>query len=457
MSIAMLAAAAGLTLGAGPVLASPLLDAPPVTESLSEAPDVDGRVHSTTVKDVGQITGAATREEIRYGTGVRRGGQAEVGTMNVFTPADPSGRVLTYIPPTDSLYAGDAPSQQLERGSLSDGDVELINAALAQGYTVIVPDAYGDEHPQYAGEMNGVRIVNAVEAYRNGPDRAPITEVTCYGFSGGGIDCARVPEYRHADGVFDTVIIDSGPTDLGGFLAEPGAQNGLGWSAFVGVERSMTTEQREVLYENLRPSAIVFTKAVSALGDAVPVPGLVATTMTYGGVLFPLPLETAVKPGAADKPEVQELLTGISPTTPDQPYSGTVVLRYSETDAYVPPRVHAYPLADRYRDQGTEVVVVTHDGEVTPGHAPMESDELVAYLDGDLPADGSRTQREPLTAEEQQSDQLFATLFDGIAAHGETLTRLAPPVLDELDRMLVGVDGAIDRVYGDTTGAAIGG
>lgn len=447
IAVAVLAAS-GLTIGAGQAHGSPLLDPPPSAEVLSEAPDIDGAVHAGTTKGTGQITEAAAREEFRYGTGVRRGSDPEVGTMNVFTPADPSGRVLTYIPPTDSLYAGDAPSRQLDRRSLSEGDVERINAALADGVTVIVPDAYGDRSPQYAGEMNGVRIVNAVEAYRNAPDHAPVTEVTCYGFSGGGIDCARVAEYRHADGRVDLVIVDSGPTDLGGFLAEPGAQNGLGWSAFVGVERSMTADQRSVLYDNLRPSAVVFTKAVSALGDAVPVPGLVSTVMTYGGVLFPLPLGAAGKSGAIDNPEVHELMTDISPGTPDQPYSGTVVFRYNDTDVYVPPQVHSAPLAQRYRDQGSDVVVVTNHGAMTPGHEMMGSDELVGYLNGDIPADGARTDSEPLTAEQRQEDGVMTALYDGIAAHGENLTRLSGPILDDLDRVVVAVDEGIDRLTG---------
>lgn len=451
VAVAVLAAA-GLTAGAGPVYGSVLLDRPPASESLTEAPDIDGSVHGTTGKQTGQITEAVTREEIRYGTGVRRGSAPEVGTMNVFTPADPSGRVLTYIPPTDSLYAGDAPSQQLDRGSLSEGDVERINAALADGVTVIVPDAYGDRSPQYAGEMNGIRIVNAVEAYRNTPNHAPVTEVSCYGFSGGGIDCARVPEYRHADDRVDLVIIDSGPTDLGGFLAEPGAQNGLGWSAFVGLERSMTADQRGLLYDNLRPSAVVFTKAVSALGDAVPEPGLVATVMTYGGVLFPLPLETAGKPGALDKPEVRQLLTDTSPGTPDRPYSGTVVFRFNESDLYVPPRVHSEPPAQRYRDQRSDVVVVTNDGAMAPGHQMLDSDDLVGYLNGDIPADGTRTHNEPPTPQERQDDRMMTTLYDGIAAHGENLTRLAPPILDELDRAIVAVDEGIDRLTGQGSG-----
>ena len=441
---AALASAACLAT-AGVATASPLLDPPRASTALSESPEIDGAVHSTTTKPVGRISEAATREELRYGTGVSRGGVAEVGTMTVFTPDNPDGRVLTYIPATDSLYAGDAPSKRFDSGEMSDKEADQLNAALADGVTVIVPDAYGDLHPQYAGQWNGVRITNAVEAYRNDPSRAPITEVTCYGFSGGGIDCARVGEYRHSQGRFDTVVVDSGPTDLARFLEKPGVQNGLGWSALVGAERSMTVEQRTLAYAKLRPSAIVFIKGMSLLGDAVPVPGLVAGVATYAGVLLPLPLEVAGQPGMRDDPEVIALLEGVSPTTPETPFAGRMVFRYNDRDRWVPPSVHMTPLADRYRDQGTDVVEVTNDGQMAPGHEPLQPDELVGYLNADVPVDGTRTHSAPLTPVEQAVDDVLTGAIDGVAAYGQVLTEHAPPVLDAIDQVLVTVDSELDR------------
>lgn len=422
--------------------ASPLLAPPPASSSLSEAPELDGHIYSVQEKDVGKI-GAIKREEMKYGTGVLRGNSPEIGTASVFTPDNASGNVLVYQQPTNSLSELDAPS---DLDNISDADLERINAAIRAGDTVILVNAYGDHNPQYAGQLNGVRIVNAVQAYKHlDPSRAPPERVACYGFSGGGIDCARVLEYRHANGVIDTVIVDSGPTDLPGFLVNPGAQNGLGWTAAAGLEESMTAEQRAVLYPNLRPSAIVGVKLLRAASNLIPVPTLVVGLMTVSGVLFPLPLEAAFLPGALDKPEVQALLADISPGIPEEKFDGTVVFRYNETDAFVPPGVHARPLAALLREDGTDVVEVTNHGQTAPGHAMMSSDELLGYLSGNMPVESTDTYTKPAITDKLVNTALFGALY-GISVYGEWLNEEAPAALDELDRVILDADKALDQV-----------
>lgn len=428
----------------GTASASPLLAPPPASSSLSEAPEIDGHIYSVQEKDVGKVSGAIKREEMKYGTGVLRGGSSEIGTASIFTPDNASGNVLVYQQPTNSLSQLDAPS---DLDNVSDADLERINAALKAGDTVILVNAYGDYNPQYAGQLNGVRIVNAVQAYRYlDPARAPPERVACYGFSGGGIDCARVLEYRHANGVIDTVIVDSGPTDLPGFLANPGAQNGLGWTAAAGLEESMTAEQRAVLYPNLRPSAIVGVKLLRAASNLIPVPTLVVGLMTVSGVLFPLPLEAAFIPGALEKPEVRALLGDISPGAPEGTFDGKVVFRYNETDQFVPPGVHSRPLAALLREDGTDVVEVTNHGQTAPGHAMMEVDELLAYLNGDIPTESVDTYNKPASVIDKVGNVIVLGAMYGISQYGIWLNEQAPAVLDELDRGIVELDRAIDRL-----------
>ena len=440
--------------GSGVAQASPLLAPPPSSKIFSEAPTPDGAIHGVPeVKPKGQITNALMREEVKYGTGVTRGGVPETGTMNVFSPSVSNGGVVTYIPPTDSLYSGDAPSRQIDSEKLSDSDVARINAMIAQGYTVIVPDAYGDHNPQYAGKMNAIRIANAVLAYRQLPGRV-VTSVACYGFSGGGIDCARVAQYRWSNGLFDQVIVDSGPTDLGGFLANPGIQNGLGWDAGGGNITSASEAQWKVLQDNLRPSTIVGYKLLRTASDIIPIPKLVVGVMTASGLVLPLPLKVAFKPGALEKPEVQALLRDISPGVPDAPFGGTMVFRCNQSDAFVPSEVHCLPAAEQYRLMGTNTTVITNHGQVAPGHAMMPTAQLLALLAGDVPSGDVDTYSAEMSVTDKVLDTVLTSAMWGISVYGAWLTEQAPAVLDELDRVVVDADKALDQVIAAPADAA---
>lgn len=455
---ALLAVLVGLLmlwLGSGAAHASPLLDPPSASATLSEASSLDGSIYSSSHKEVKQgLPTDATREEVRYGTGVNRGNVPEVGTMNVFTPASPTGMLLVYSWPVNSLQEKDAPSRVIDKGELSDADVATINAALNAGVTVIIPNSLGDESPQYAGQFNGVRIVNAVQAYKNDSSHLQPSSVMCYGFSGSGIDCARVVEYQFSSGIIDTVIVDSGPTDLARFLENPAVQNGLGWSAAVGAATSLTHEEQEVLYANLRPSAIVGLKLLRAAADVVPVAGLVTGFMTVSGAFVPLPLKAAFLPGALDKPEVQELLTRLSPGVPVQPFDGKVVLRYNKSDAFVLPGVHSYPLAEQYRALGMDVTVITNHGVAAPGHAMMSASEMLKYMSGDIPSGDVDTYAPKLSFGEKVTNVVLTGAMLGISVYGTWLTEQAPAVLDELDRVVVDADEALDQVIAAPADAA---
>lgn len=429
---------------AGVAHASPLLAPPPASQSLSEAPALDGTIHSVTHKKVKQNLQAMSREEVQFGTGVDVGGEPEVGTMNVLTPANPDGTVVAYAPATDSLSPWDAPSIKINGGTLGKSDIERINALLAAGKTVVLVDAYGPAGlrayglagPQYAGVMNGVRIANGIEAYRRSHPDAP---AWCYGFSGGGIDCARVAEYQYARGI--GLVIDSGPTDLPGFLAKSAVQNGLGFDAAAGVVTSLPADDQTVLFQAMRPSAIVGYKALRFASDILPVPQLTTGIMALGGVLVPLPYTVAFREGALDDPAIQRVLARLSPSVRAGGYDGIIVERCNASDAFVPCDTHARPFADQ-----AGAVVITNHGQAAPGHAMMDVEQLIALVDGNVPTADLDTYNKAMSPIAKVQDFAVSRAMDGISLYGEWLNEQAPPVLDQLDNAVVSADQALDQV-----------
>ncbi|MFZ2510717.1 MAG: hypothetical protein WAW85_06460 [Gordonia sp. (in: high G+C Gram-positive bacteria)] len=428
--------------GTGTANASFLLDPPSSSVTLAESPDLDARVWSRADKAVKQDIHAASRQEWKYGTGVLLGGQPEMGTMNVFTPTAPNGTVVAYAPPTDSLSPWDAPSRKINKGGLGAGDVAYINALLDAGYTVLVIDAYGEEHPQYAGTMNGVRIVNGIEAYRQ--ETGNTTEPTwCYGFSGGGIDCARVTGYQHAANI--NVVIDSGPTDLPAFLRDPGVQNGLGWLAAVGLVSSLTDEQVASLYPTLRPSVIVGIKLLRAASDVLPIGGLTQTIMTLSGVFFPLPLASVFRLSAQLDPNVALLLSSLNPSTLAG-FDGDIIKRCNAADIFVPCQVHGATFANE-----SDAPLITNHGGTAPGHAMMPIDQLLALLAGPLPTADSDTYGPTMRTIEKVIHTIVSGVAFGLSVYGYGLAVLAPLVLEPLDLAITVADRTIDVLAGKKT------
>lgn len=429
----------------GVVHASPLLSPPPTQQSLSEATELDGSVHSNTQKEVPRDLHAQSRKEVRFGTGVLISGTPEVGVMNVLTPAQPDDSVVAYAPATDSLSPWDAPSRKLDNESLSATDISYINALLDDGKTVLIVDAYGPKSPQYAGTLNGVRIANGIEAYRT--LQALPVRATCYGFSGGGIDCARVAEYRHARDI--DLIIDSGPTDLVGFLASSQVQNGLGFAAAAGVVTSLSAADQQRLFAGMRPSAVVGYKFLRAVSDVVPVGQLTTGVMTLGGVLFPLPYTAAFRSDALDDPELQRVLAELSPSVRAGGYDATIVERCNSADAFVPCEVHAQTFAAQ-----SGAVVITNHGQTAPGHAMMSPAQLLALINGGVPTTDVKTYAPEMTFADRLTNTAVLGGMWAISEYGDWLTEQAPPVLDQLDAAIVQVDRAIDRTTSSLDQAA---
>lgn len=455
----LVAALVGALLGGGRAVASPLLDTwvdiPGMSSSYEEAPAPDGTVYKSTVKAVPDGIEAVERRELKYGTGVLRNGVPEVGTTTVYTPGHSSGEIATYAPPTDTLDPLSDPSKT----ELSDSDKKMVNSLLRAGKTVIITDAYGNYGVrQYAGHLNGVRIWNAIIAYDNDnpdfnlndPDCVPSDEevdatppVDAYGFSGGGIDVANLLEYRWAR--IRTGVIDSGPTDLAGFLRDPGAKNGLGLVAAKGAFESMAPSKQAVIWPQVRPTFQVGMKALGIASMAIPIPGLVTGLVTVGGALLPFTLESILLPGAMEDPQVREAINSISPTVGPAGRHGTVVFRYNKTDQFVPGSMHVGPLSDLYRAQGDNVRVITNHGQASPGHATMTSAQLTALLTGSVPTSDIDTFNAPLEGMDKLTSLIIGGALTGIAEWGKVLNREAPAVLDETDRLITDLDQNIDE------------
>lgn len=319
---------------------------------------------------------------------------------------------------------------------------------------MIIVDAYGDKSPQYAGVLNGVRIVNAVAAYKSDPARAPPSRVTCIGFSGGGIDCARVAEYAPANGLVDHIIVDSGPTDLPLFLMERTAvKRGLGYNAAGGVWRSLSAPQLDVLHRNLRPSAIVGVKLLDCVANVIPSSSLVTGFMTIvGGVVFPLSLDQAFLPGALEKPDVQAVLRDLNPDVPAERYEGQMTFRFNSADDFVPGS-HVYPLAERYRAAGTRTTVIINEGATAPGHMMMPVEQLLELVNGTVPSGDVTTQSPEMDFTDKVTHVALSAALVGVDFYAAWLNEQAPPVLDELDRVVVDADQALDQVA--TASAAV--
>lgn len=435
--------------GGGVAQASPLLDSGQ-TATYEMAAEPDGTIHSHTTKEVPKGIAAAKRDEYRYGTGVLRNGKPEVGTMTVLTPTNPNDTVLVNLPHTNSLSPKAAPSNGFDEGCPVGADCDLINAALLEGATVIVADAYGDINPQYSGSMEGVRAVNALEAYELHIARAPPDRVLMYGFSGGGIGAARAAKVPYSNRV-DVIVIDSGPTDLAGFLSYPAAQNGLGLVAGGGNVEGMETPTHDVIYPRVRPTFKVLQKVQRLASNLDPTGQIVVLAVTVGGALLPMTLESMLMPGSLEDPAFLAALSRVGPGVRETPYDGKIVFRYNESDAFVRPSMHRDKLVQLYRAAGYDVTTITGHEQPAPGHATMSVQSVLSMMRGDVPDGDVDTYLYggDVPVDAKVTNLVLGAALFGISLWGEWLNTNAGPVLDEVDRHIVAADQEIDRIADD--------
>ncbi|GFG75643.1 lipase family protein [Mycobacterium botniense] len=136
-------------------------------------------------------------------TGVH--GQPGVAVTTVLSPADVApGRacpLLSYQCAIDAITSRCFPSYALRRhakalGALSQWEFVLINAALAEGWAVAVPDHEGPEGLWGAPYQPGYCILDGVRAALNS-ERTGLTAsapVALWGYSGGGLATAWAAE-----------------------------------------------------------------------------------------------------------------------------------------------------------------------------------------------------------------------------------------------------------------------
>lgn len=288
--------------------------------------------------------------------------------------------IYTNVVPTDSLDPEKAPSRQLFKPEAGI-DMSITNEWLEGGGSVLIPDSYGDQNPEYAGVNNGVRIRNGMLASQQfvGTD-APIV---CGGFSGGGLDCGRVAEDKSVNVPnYSGTIISGAPANMLSVVTDAlgHEQSGLiSTAAMPGVYRSLPADDKAVLDSKIRPSAKMLFNILNLGGEG-------SSNATYLG-LIGLRADWLFTPGSFDDPEVQSVIarSGLGNTAPDAP----VLVAGNQGDPWMIWNRNGEALAERYNGDGADVSVLATDQQGWPGHKDIDASSQIAWLNGRLP-EGSK-------------------------------------------------------------------
>lgn len=379
----------------------------------------------------------ATTTVVNYDTGVVQSDGTQGGYQTIIVPSGgATGKALVYLPPIDSLAPVDRATVAAYNPFGSSIDWAVVNYYLSQGYSVVIPNAYGEENPTYAGKNNGVRVRNGMVAALSllGPQ-----QFTVYGQSGGAIDTSFAAE---STGVIvpgdehNVYIAEDNPRDLLGMFVGSGGRvpSGLIDSAAVGMIRSMSSEDKVVLDRTIRPSVKYGAQVLNVTQD-YPVPLVSSLTYMLLGVFAPQD-ELLFRRGTYDSAEVQDVLQNVNALqgTPQ----GKVYLLPKTHDRFVD-KSGSYWLANEYRSRGVDVQVIeTNDGGEYPGHYASEPEFLFGVGSGAYDSQGDFTR---VTGEKSDitSRVLEYAAETIIPAVGEVVNAALTPVLDVVD---AGIDAA---------------
>lgn len=396
--------------------------------AIGQAGDVNNVRHAPTPHGV---ESSATTAIVNYDTGVVQSDGTQDGFETVIVPeGGATGKTFVYLPPTDSLAPIDRATVTAYNPLGSSIDWAVVNYYLSQGYSVVIPNAYGEENPTYAGANNGVRVRNGMLAATSllGPQ-----QFTVYGQSGGAIDTSFAAE---STGVVipgdehNVYIAEDNPRDLLGMFVNSGGRvpSGLIDSAAIGMVRSMPAEDKAVLDRNVRPSIKYGAQLLNATQDN-PVPLLSSLTYMLLGVFAPQD-ELLFRRGTYDSAEVQGVLQNVNAIqgTPQ----GKVYLLPKTHDRFVD-KSGSYWLADEYRARGVNVQVIeTDDGGEYPGHYASDPEFLFGIGSGSYDNQGDFTR---VTGQEPDvtSQVLEYAAETIIPAVGEVVNATLTPVLDVID------------------------
>ncbi|MEV0359376.1 lipase family protein [Nocardia sp. NPDC050697] len=233
-----------------------------------DAPELDGYQPGTMVRTrpvfVPQLADAAGAWQVVYTSTTSRS-ETFAASGIVLLPeavADP-GRtaILVYCPGFRGLGGACAPSQMLAVGT--EPDITAIEAALARGWVVAVPDGEGlgvtgrGPHPFLAARAGGRIVLDLARAiYRDADLGAAVAPFVAWGYADGGRAVAAAGELQpwyapelDLRGIAAGAVV----SDLAALApaVSRGASAGLGLAALVGLSRAYSTlSLRHVLTED---------------------------------------------------------------------------------------------------------------------------------------------------------------------------------------------------------------
>lgn len=341
--------------------------------------------------------------------------------------------IYTYVAPTDSLDPAMAPSKKFF-GDGSGIDMSMPNEWLEGGGSVLIPDSYGDENPEYAGVNNGVRVKNGMlAAQQHVGEEAPIV---CGGFSGGGLDCGRVAEDKTVNVPnYRGTIISGAPANMHSVVRDAMGheQSGLiSVAAMPGVYRSLSDEEKAALDPMIRPSA-------KHAFETMDFGGANSQYATYLG-LVGIKADWIFQPGALDDPAVQAIFdkASLGNFIPDAP----VLVAGNQSDPWMVWARNGALLAEQYTSGGADVDVIVSNLPGWPGHQDISVADQLSWFNQQLPEGSKLTETE--VEPEESTNPPGMSLAPIIGAVGPAIENLVPQISEQLDKFVPDTLDALD-------------
>ncbi|MGU3434150.1 lipase family protein [Actinomycetes bacterium M1A6_2h] len=246
-SIAVAAAVGAIVAASGTASAAPLYPAPDADSFYAASANLgsarDGDVLKTRTVPATGFPGA-TAWQVQFRSENSAGRPIAAVTTVLVPPGGGNNRPLvSYQPFTNALGLQCAPSHSLFDGGMQEAPA--LNALLARGWAVAVPDHLGPTSAYGAAQLGGRIVLDGVRAaQRAGELGLAASPVGLAGYSGGGMAsewaAALAPSYAPELNIVG-VAAGGVPADIGRLGDEvgraPSDSFGLGFAASMGLER----------------------------------------------------------------------------------------------------------------------------------------------------------------------------------------------------------------------------
>ncbi|WP_255450359.1 lipase family protein [Skermania sp. ID1734] len=246
LATGIVAAAPALT-DPPPAAAAPIYPAPDPDGFYAPTPDLAGHANGDVLRSRtfgSAMFPGATIWQLAYRS-TNSSGAPIVGVTTVLLPIGGGANrpLVSYQPYINSLGLQCAPSHTLFNGGLPEAPA--INALLARGWAVAVPDHLGPTSAYGAARLGGQLVLDGIRAVKRfGPADLGGSPVAMTGYSGGGMATGwaaalaptYAPELPLVGAAMGGVPVNIGQlaVDLGG---SPNPLFGLGFAAALGLER----------------------------------------------------------------------------------------------------------------------------------------------------------------------------------------------------------------------------